>query len=101
MSKKRLMKIEEKVLSILEKDEKARDDDRRLTVMVHAAFYGIDPKSPYYLVMMDDSIPTQETIGRCRRKIQEKNFGLRGSKAKEKIRMEEQEGYIEYARGDI
>ena len=100
MSKKRLQNIEQKVLKILEDDEKSRDDDRRLTVMVHAAYYGINPKSPYWKVMLNQDIPSQESIGRCRRKIQETREDLRGSKAKEKIRMAEQEGYIEYARGD-
>lgn len=100
-TKKKLQTLESKVMEILEADEAARDDDRLLTVRVHMDYYGIDPFTPYWQVMCDRSIPSQESIGRCRRKIQETRFDLRGSDAKERIRMAEQEAYIEYAGGDI
>lgn len=100
-TKKKLDTLESKVLRILEEDKTARDDDRLLTVRVHMDYYGIDPFTPYWEVMCDRTLPSQESIGRCRRKIQETRFDLRGSDEKEAFRMAEQEVYIEYARGDI
>lgn len=96
----RLYKLEDMVREILERNERARDDDRELTLRVHMNYYGINPYAPYCEVMWNENIPSQESIGRCRRKIQESDFGLRGSKRKEKIRMEEQETFIEYALND-
>lgn len=93
----RLYRLEDMVREILEKNERARDDDRELTLRVHMNYYGINPYAPYCEVMWNERIPSQESIGRCRRKIQETDFSLRGSKRKETIRMEEQEAYIGYA----
>lgn len=96
----KLYRLEDMVREVLEWDEKARDDDRELTLRIHINYYGINPYAPYCDVMWNDKIPSQESIGRCRRKIQETEFDLRGSKKKEKIRMKEQETYIEYALND-
>ena len=93
----RLYKLEDMVREVLEQNERARDDDRELTLRVHMDYYGINPYAPYCEVMWNDKIPSQESIGRCRRKIQETEYELRGSKRKEDIRMEEQEVYINYA----
>lgn len=92
-----LYKLEDMVREILARNERARDDDRELTLRVHMNYYGINPYAPYCEVMWNEHIPSQESIGRCRRKIQEKDFTLRGSRRKESIRMEEQEAYINYA----
>ena len=100
MAENKLKTLESKVLRILEENEYARDDDRTLTLQVHTVYYGVDINTPYWQVMCDNTIPTQESIGRFRRKIQETRHDLRGSKAKEDIRMAEQETYIEYAMGD-
>ena len=96
-TKERLIKREDKVKAILEYYPEARDDDRFLTLIYHNVFCNVDYQTPYITVMLDKELPSQESIGRCRRKLQEKNESLRGSKAKEQIRMAEQEGYIEYA----
>lgn len=101
MADNKLKTLEAKVLKILEENEYARDDDRTLTLQIHTVFYGVDINTPYWQVMCDNTIPTQESIGRCRRKIQETRFDLRGSKAKEDIRMAEQETYLDYARSEL
>ena len=93
----RLYRLEDMVRNVLETNEKARDDDRELTLRVHMNYYGINPYAPYCEVMRNEKIPSQESLGRCRRKIQETEFELRGSKRKEDIRMNEQEAYIDYA----
>ena len=100
MAKNKLVTLESLVLKVLEEDRLARDDDRELTLRVHMDYYGIDPYTPYCEVMWNDKIPTQESIGRCRRKIQETREDLRGSRTKEQIRMAEQVTYIDYARGE-
>ena len=98
-ARKRLSKREYEVKAILEMYPQARDDDRFLTLMYHTTFCDVDLYTPYITVMLNEKLPSQESIGRCRRKLQEKDESLRGSKAKEEIRMAEQEGYIEYALG--
>lgn len=96
----KLYRLEDMVRDILERNERARDDDRELTLRVHMNFYGINPYAPYCEVMWNEKLPSQESIGRCRRKIQETDFELRGSRRKEEIRMQEQETYIDYALND-
>lgn len=96
----KLDKLEEKVRFVLLCNKKARDDDRELTYLVHINFYNINPYAPYSEVMRNKKIPSQESIGRCRRKLQEKDESLRGSRTKEEIRMKEQLTFIEYAKGD-
>lgn len=96
-SSDRLYRLEDMVREVLTENKRARDDDRELTLNVHMKFYNINPYACYCHVMRNADIPSQESIGRCRRKIQETDETLRGSKAKEKIRLAEQEMYIDYA----
>lgn len=96
----KLKTLEQMVRAILVSNERARDDDRVLTLAIHTTFYKINPYAPYCDVMKNKSLPSQESIGRCRRKIQETDESLRGSKAKEAIRMDRQMDFIEYALSD-
>lgn len=89
--------IEAMVRDALVHDAKARDDDRILTLDVWVNCYKVNPYAPIKEVMRDKTLPSQETIGRARRKIQEKEEELRGTKQKEKIRLERQEEFINYA----
>ena len=93
----RLYRLEDMVREVLIENKRARDDDRELTLNIHTKFYKINPYACYCDVMRNEDIPSQESIGRCRRKIQETDESLRGSRAKEKIRMAEQETFIDYA----
>ena len=94
----KLNTLEDMVREVLKKDPKARDDDRILTLDVWVNIFKINPRSPVAEVMRNKDLPSQESIGRVRRKIQQKDESLRGSKQKEKIRLEAQEDYLEYAR---
>lgn len=96
----RLNTLEDMVRLVLEKDPKARDDDRVLTLDVWCNIFGITPWSPVSEVMRNKDLPSQESLGRVRRKIQQKDETLRGSKAKEAIRMDAQADYLEYANSD-
>ena len=93
----RLKTLEAKVRMVLTNVPRTRDDDRELTLGIWQIFYGVNPYAPVQEVMRNKHLPSQESIGRCRRKIQETDESLRGTKAKEQVRMSEQEKYIEYA----
>lgn len=95
----RIKKLEEKVRTMLERYPLTRDDDRLLTLAVWVEFYNLDPYTPIRAVMRNEKLPSQESIGRARRKIQEVDETLRGTKYKEKVRMDAQIEFIEYAKG--
>jgi hypothetical protein len=96
----RLDTLEEQVRAVLKAYPKTRDDDRELTFMVYTQIYGKNPWSPMIEIMRDKDLPSQESIGRVRRKIQQTDERLRGTKKKEAIRMEAQADYIEFALSD-
>lgn len=94
----RLKKMEDKVEYLLRKYPKTRDNDRLLIGAVYAHFYGVPVGSTSFkAVLLNDKLPSFETIGRCRRKLQAENEDLRGEKAKEKERLEAQKDFIAYA----
>lgn len=93
----RLDTLEEMVREVLKRDPKARDDDRILTLDVWCNVFGIAPWTPVSEVMRNKELPSQESLGRVRRKIQQTEEHLRGSKAKEQVRMDAQVDYITYA----
>lgn len=95
----RLDTLEDMVREVLKRDPKARDDDRILTLDVWCNVFGINPWSPVAEVMRNKDLPSQESLGRVRRKIQQTEENLRGSKAKEQVRMDAQRDYLDYANG--
>lgn len=95
-----LLTLEAMIRPVLERKPETRDSDTELALTVWNTYYGINPWAPVCEVMRNECIPSIESIGRCRRKIQEKDETLRGSRHKEKIRMAEQERFIEYALTD-
>lgn len=95
-----LPRLEDKVRAVLEKYPTSRDDDRVLTLQIWQTFYGVNPWSPVIEVMHDKRLPSQESIGRVRRMVQATEYNLRGSKAKEKLRMDAQVDYLTYAKGE-
>ncbi len=95
----RLDTLEEQVREVLKKDPKARDDDRVLTLDVWCNVYKVNPWSPICEVMRNKNLPSQESLGRVRRKIQQTDESLRGSKHKEAIRIEAQSDYMNYSKG--
>ena len=96
----RLDTLEDMVRAVLTNDPQARDDDRILTLDVWVNVFGINPWSPVSEVMKNKDLPSQESLGRVRRKIQQTDESLRGSKAKEEVRMDAQVDFIEYALSD-
>ncbi len=97
----KLKTIHQMVEEILRDYPGARDDDRELIKALYGKYYGIDYYKPWGSVIKNKSLPSFESIRRCRQKIQEHNEDLRGSKKAEDARLEKQEEYIEYAKEDI
>lgn len=94
----RLITLENMVHKVLTENKRARDDDRELALCVWMNYYNVNPYAPVVDVMHNRKLPSQESIGRARRKIQEKDESLRGSKHKEQIRLDAQVDYLEYAK---
>ena len=87
------------VRAVLTQDPKATDADRILTLDVWCNVFKVNPWSPICEVMRNKDLPSQESLGRVRRKIQQTEENLRGSKAKEQVRMDAQRDYLDYVNG--
>ena len=96
MTKEELKTIEAKVLWELENNPNTRGSDKMLTVAVYMDFYNMTGTTPYVDVMLS-KVPSYESIGRARRKIQETREDLRGEERIERERLRNQEVYIDYA----
>lgn len=96
----RLNNLEEMVRETLKRDPKARDDDRILTLDIWVNVFKVNPYAPVKDVMRNKELPSQESLGRVRRRIQQVGESLRGTKYKEKIRLNAQADYMDYARGE-
>lgn len=96
----RLNNLEEMVRETLKRDPKARDDDRILTLDIWVNVFKVNPYAPVKDVMRNKELPSQESLGRVRRRIQQVDESLRGTKHKEKIRLNAQADYMDYARGE-
>lgn len=96
----RLNNLEEMVRETLKRDPKARDDDRILTLDIWVNVFKVNPYAPVKDVMRNKELPSQESLGRVRRRIQQVDESLRGTKYKGKIRLNAQADYMDYARGE-
>ena len=94
----RLNNLEEMVRETLKRDPKARDDDRILTLDIWVNVFKVNPYAPVKDVMRNKELPSQESLGRVRRRIQQVDESLRGTKHKEKIRLNAQADYMDYVR---
>ena len=94
----RLNNLEEMVRETLKRDPKSRDDDRILTLDIWVNVFKVNPWSPIAEVMRNKELPSQESLGRVRRRIQQTDESLRGTKYKEKIRLNAQADYMDFAR---
>ena len=100
MTVNKLVKMEDIVKPILEKDEKARNDDFYLyaevlwQVIPHALHFSMARGLRNHKEL---GLPNYESVTRVRRKLQEKYPELASEKVKKK-RRENQEIYKEYAK---
>lgn len=86
------------VLDILERKPETRSSDRLLIEAVYDEKYGV-VNLPFWQVMERGDLPSFETITRCRRKVQQDNEALRGTKEVEEHRLYKQVEFIDYAGG--
>lgn len=98
---KRLKTIEGRVKDILLHNEKARDDDMTLYVCVCRSCVPDIATLPFETVMLNYKsfgVPNLESVGRARRKLQEKHPELIGSARVQKLRAEQEKVYRQYAK---
>lgn len=98
----KLKRLEDKVKEILESDERTREDDMYL-YYIYLMCEGISKYDMSEALRSKrfrrvNKLSTMESVGRCRRKIQEKNESLRASEEAKKYRALEESLYEEYAR---
>ena len=89
-----LKTIEGKVKAILEKDEEARNDDMLLYLKVCNTCLKDTGAMPFAEVML----PSIESVGRTRRKLQAKFPELVGSVRVQKLRAAGEKAYRKYAK---
>ncbi len=98
---KNLKTIEGKVKAILQKDEEARNDDMTLYLKVCNACLKGTGAMPFAEVMSQYKylgLPSFESVGRTRRKLQAQFPELRGNARMEKLRAAGEKAYRKYAK---
>ena len=93
-----LKRLEDKVRVVLSVHPEARDDDRLLALRIWSDFYGIGSWTPISEVLANDNIPSLESIGRVRRKVQELEPELRGTKRAQKRRKDYEQTVRDYVK---
>ena len=94
------------VYSILKQDEAARDSDEELYCRVldhygkrlNIDFNRVSVVS-FFRCVKRAGIPTIETVGRCRRKVQEQHVDLMGTEKVMAARRDRENDFRSYARG--
>ena len=97
--KKRMNKVQDMVLFELEARPETRSSDRELIMAIYRDFYGVTTDS-FMKVMHRTDLPKFESIRRARQKLQETEEDLRAVPEVEQARLDLQEEYIAYARGE-
>lgn len=100
MDKRKLESLTKNVEDIMRNKPETRDSDDRLYLEVVRQ---IDSSlltmflGSWLMFRSAHGLPSIESVGRCRRKVQEKFPELRGSKEVQQFREELQETFFEYA----
>lgn len=95
-----LFTLENMTRIVLKEMPATRDEDNELALQIWQKFYGVNPWAPVSEILRNECLPSIESIGRTRRKIQAKEESLRGSAEKEQMRLDAQADFIEYALTD-
>ena len=97
----KLRTIEDKVRAILKKDEEARNDDMVLYLKVCNSYFKDAGAMPFAVVMSQYrylGLPSFESVGRTRRKLQAEHPELLGSIRIQKLRAKQEQNYRRYAK---
>lgn len=100
MEKKKLKTISAEVKELLQKYPRARDDDMLLYsyyMNLKGYSWNITVSELYYL-QKEGNLPTFESIGRARRKVQELNPDLAPSKKAKELKDINEEEYEEFSK---
>ena len=101
MAKEKLNTIAVKVEDILRNKSKARDDDNVLYAYFLNSLGVSVRKTSFWEItrrVVNGDLPSIESVGRVRRKVQELNPELVGTAEKRKIRYKAVDDYKEFAR---
>ncbi len=96
-----LKTVEGKVKAILQKNEDARNDDMVLYLALCNLYLKDAGNMPLAQIMTNHKglgLPSFESVGRTRRKLQERHPELLGSVRKQKIRAAGEKAYRKYAK---
>ncbi len=96
-----LKTIEGKVRSILQENEDARNDDMVLYLVLCNLYLNHAGSMPLAEIMTrykELGLPSFESVGRTRRKLQERHPELLGSLRRQKIRAAGEKAYRKYAK---
>lgn len=99
-----LKNTKERVLEILERDEKARNSDDYLYYMVCRSIDDISVHLPFWKVLLNRKefhYPAFESVRRSRQKWQQKFPELAGDSDVEAHRVLNEETFIDFARGIV
>ena len=92
----KLNSIKPVVLEVMEKNEKARDDDMLLYALVCRKFNADIPNKSFTFALIHHQelgLPNFESVGRCRRKIQNEREDLQSSESAKRAKTEKEKEY--------
>lgn len=92
----RLTDLQKYVRLVLENNEKSRESDRVLCLDVYRQL-GVDTRASFESVLMCETLPSLESIGRCRRKLQATYPHLRASDNVIEYRAERADTFKDYS----
>lgn len=98
-----LKKMKPKVIYLLERYPRLRDDDFLLIGAVYSQFYGVEHGDSFLDIMKyhkERKLPSFESIRRTRQKVQEERLDLCSSKAKQKEKQITFTQYYDFAKGN-
>lgn len=101
MAKQKLNTLAIKVEEILRNESKTRDDDNVLYAYFLNSLGVSVRKTSFWEItrrVVNGDLPSMESVGRVRRKVQELNSELVGTAEKRKIRYKAIDDYKEFAR---
>ena len=96
----KLFKLSEIVRSELESHPETRNSDKMLIYSVYKEHFGVTGNEKWAKVILNEDLPSFESIRRCRQKLQVKHEELRAVESIELIRLANQRDFIEYAIGE-
>ncbi len=96
---KRLYDVQKEVEALLEAHAETRDSDDALYFRFITSINPMLTTHDVFINREKYGLPPYESVGRARRKLQEKRPDLRGTKRIQQLRKEREAEFLEYAHG--